>query len=265
MLPIATALSAAAQARSGGPSAQSSRLWASRKIVRFVALGVAAYLATLVATVPADVALPRSQIVGRFDGTLWHGEALLAGGHRIGWDWAPLRSLLALGFVADWHAAGPGTDLKGQALLRPRCHADRRYGRPCRWRLPRRHRARPALLLRDALRREPASHHDGRRHLSAGGRLLSEAGTCRRTGSATATTVAPLAIVAARASTGSRVTITPQGQRRLRLAEARPRCRPARSYDHAGRYARAAVPCAPRYSRDQLRAVVAAVTSPPDC
>ncbi|MDB5686019.1 MAG: hypothetical protein JWR77_608 [Rhizorhabdus sp.] len=52
-------------------------------------------------------------------GTVWNGSAPIASGNRVAWRWAPLRSLFALGFAADWEVTGSGSALAGRALLRP--------------------------------------------------------------------------------------------------------------------------------------------------
>ena len=185
-----------------------------------MALGAAAYLVTLAATLPADVALPATPFAARFSGTLWHGEALLAGGNRIGWDWAPLRSFAALSFAADWHATGAGTDLGGKALLRAGSlrmddisgNADGGFVAALAPDLPFACDTRFSVTLPRFATGDDAP-------LSTG-EILSEAGTCRSKAGGPATSVAPLAITTRQARGGSRIIIAPQGQRRLRLAEA---------------------------------------------
>lgn len=104
----------------GGPfSLQSLRISRrARRLLAFSSLGAAAYLATLVATIPAGLVAPRTEgaVLG---GTIWRGEAALAGGNRLDWSWAPLRSLVQIGFAIDWRATGPATDLAGRAMLKP--------------------------------------------------------------------------------------------------------------------------------------------------
>lgn len=81
----------------------------------FAGLGLAVYLFALIVTIPARVLIPLPDA----DGTIWHGEALLAGGSRVEWRWAPLRSLVGFGFAADFSVTGVETTLAGSALLRP--------------------------------------------------------------------------------------------------------------------------------------------------
>ncbi|MBO9714887.1 MAG: type II secretion system protein N [Sphingomonas sp.] len=70
----------------------------------------------MVATIPASVVFRNTTMRSGVAGTVWNGEVGIAGGSALRWNWAPLRSLLGLGFAADWKAAGPDTDLGGQAL-----------------------------------------------------------------------------------------------------------------------------------------------------
>jgi hypothetical protein len=201
------------------PSAQLPRFGVTRKALRFVALGAVAYCATLVATLPADVALPAASLPARLGGTLWHGDALLAGGSRIEWRWAPLRSLASLGLAVDWHATGAGTDLAGQALLHPGAiridgmggHADGAFLAEIAPDLPFTCNVRFAVDLPQIATGGDAPH--------VAGEILSDAGTCRNKAAGSDMPVLPLAIVAGRAAGGSRVSVAPQGQRRLRLVE----------------------------------------------
>ncbi len=79
----------------------------------FSAIGMATYLVTLVATIPAQVVAPGAT------GTIWRGAAPLDGGNMLRWSWAPLRSLIRFGFAADWTVTGPVSALAGRAVLRP--------------------------------------------------------------------------------------------------------------------------------------------------
>ncbi len=81
------------------------------------ACGVIAYLLALVAFLPARVAFdpgPRWTL----SGTVWNGEALLAGTQRLEWQWSPIRSLTGFTFAADWRLTSAGSDLTGNAALR---------------------------------------------------------------------------------------------------------------------------------------------------
>ena len=71
------------------------------------ACGVIAYLLALVAFLPARVAFdpgPRWTL----SGTVWNGEALLAGTQRLEWQWSPLGSLTGGAFAANWRLTSAG-------------------------------------------------------------------------------------------------------------------------------------------------------------
>ncbi len=61
--------------------------------------------------------MPRSDGIAAVGGTIWHGEAALAGGDRLSWRWAPLATLAHLAFAADFAVEGRDTALAGRALL----------------------------------------------------------------------------------------------------------------------------------------------------
>ncbi|UZK70505.1 type II secretion system protein N [Sphingomonas sp. S1-29] len=100
------------------PLLQDTRIQARRRITLFAGIGIAAYVAAMVATMPASVFLKNKPWRTGVAGTVWNGEVGVAGGSVVAWEWAPLRSLTSLGFAVDWTAKGPDTDLGGQALLR---------------------------------------------------------------------------------------------------------------------------------------------------
>ena len=91
---------------------------ARRRAILFGGIGAAAYLVTLLATIPAALLVPRSEGVAAVGGTIWHGEAALAGGDRLSWRWAPLATLAHFAFAADFTVEGRDTALAGRALLR---------------------------------------------------------------------------------------------------------------------------------------------------
>ncbi|WP_448661313.1 type II secretion system protein N [Sphingomonas sp. CJ20] len=68
---------------------------------------------------PASVVLKNRPWRTGVAGTIWNGEVGVAGGSKLQWQMAPLRSLLSLGYAADWKASGPNTDLGGQLLVHP--------------------------------------------------------------------------------------------------------------------------------------------------
>ncbi|PCE41407.1 type II secretion system protein N [Rhizorhabdus dicambivorans] len=87
----------------------------NRRTLIFTGMGVAIYLLSLLATIPAQLVSPLPDATG----TIWHGSAPLDAANRIEWRWAPLRSIARFGFAADVTAEGPETSLAGRALLRP--------------------------------------------------------------------------------------------------------------------------------------------------
>lgn len=96
-----------------------SRLQARRHSIRFAVLGIASFVVAIVATLPASLIVGNSDWRSGVGGTVWNGEVGIAGGSRLEWHFAPLRSLTSLGLAVDWRATGPDTDLGGQALMRP--------------------------------------------------------------------------------------------------------------------------------------------------
>lgn len=186
----------------------------------FAAIGVAAYLVALVATIPASLVAPRAEGVA-VGGTIWSGEAALAGGNRLDWSWAPLRSLVQLGFAIDWRATGPASDLTGQALLKPgRVVLEAVRGRA------------DGALLRVAV---PGLPFDcemmmaidlprvalGGTRQGFTGQVRSDPGICRpKATGGLATPVPALRMKAERIGNGSTLaTIAPRGERRNRLVK----------------------------------------------
>ena len=92
-----------------------------RRITLFVALGLAVYLITLLATLPARYLVQRADEPGIWlavSGTVWNGEAALAHGHAVRWTWRPLASLASLSFATDLRVTGPDTAVEGMAQWR---------------------------------------------------------------------------------------------------------------------------------------------------
>lgn len=89
---------------------------ARRRLIRFAALGIAAYAVAMVATIPASAVLKNRPWRAGISGTVWNGEVGITGGGSAEWRWAPLRSLLGLGYAADWKLRGPDTELGGRAI-----------------------------------------------------------------------------------------------------------------------------------------------------
>lgn len=71
----------------------------------------------MLTTAPASLLVRNAGWRSGVAGTIWHGEVGVAGGSKLEWQLAPLRSLTSLGLAADWKATGPDTDLGGQALV----------------------------------------------------------------------------------------------------------------------------------------------------
>jgi len=92
---------------------------ARRRLIAFAVLGIVAYVLAMVATMPASVFLKNQAWRSGIGGTVWNGEVGIAGGTRIAWHWAPLRSLTSLGYAADFRASGTDTDFGGRMLAQP--------------------------------------------------------------------------------------------------------------------------------------------------
>ncbi|WP_230635936.1 type II secretion system protein N [Sphingomonas sp. Leaf4] len=93
-----------------------SRSQARRRSIAFATLGIVSFAIAMVATLPASLIVRNVAWRSGVGGTIWHGEVGVAGGSRLEWRFAPLRSLTSLGFAVDWTATGPDTDLGGQAI-----------------------------------------------------------------------------------------------------------------------------------------------------
>lgn len=93
-----------------------------RRAILFTLTGIAAYILTLAATLPARLLLERSGDPGIWlavSGTVWNGEAALAQGHAVRWRWSPLASLANLAFTTEVDVIGADTELRGIASWRP--------------------------------------------------------------------------------------------------------------------------------------------------
>jgi hypothetical protein len=94
----------------------------SRRFRLFALAGLAAYLLTLIATLPARLLLERADEPGIWlavSGTVWNGEAALSQGHAVRWRWAPMASIANLSFSTHLEVIGADTQLKGIAAWRP--------------------------------------------------------------------------------------------------------------------------------------------------
>ncbi|MET0309951.1 MAG: hypothetical protein ABW023_14690 [Sphingomonas sp.] len=90
---------------------------ARRRIIVFAVLGIASYALAMLVTLPASVVVKNRPWRTGVAGTVWNGEVGVAGGSKLEWHMAPLRSLVSLAFAADWKATGPNTDLGGRMLV----------------------------------------------------------------------------------------------------------------------------------------------------
>lgn len=70
----------------------------------------------MIATIPAGAVFKNYAWRSGVSGTIWNGEVGIAGGSRAEWHFAPLRSLLNLGYAADWRLTGTNTDLAGRVV-----------------------------------------------------------------------------------------------------------------------------------------------------
>jgi hypothetical protein len=70
----------------------------------------------MIATLPASAVFKNYSWRSGIAGTVWNGEVGIAGGSTARWKWAPLRSLVSLGYAADWRVTGPDTDLGGRVV-----------------------------------------------------------------------------------------------------------------------------------------------------
>lgn len=107
----------AASAAIPGDPTRSAEHVARRRIILFVVLGIAAYMLAMLATIPASVIIKNQPWRTGVAGTVWNGEVGVAGGSKLEWQMAPLRSLTSLAFAADFKATGPDTDLGGRMLM----------------------------------------------------------------------------------------------------------------------------------------------------
>jgi hypothetical protein len=99
------------------PDAQ--RATARRRLIRFALLGIGAYAVAMVASIPASAVFKNYAWRSGISGTIWNGELGIVGGSTARWQWAPLRSLVKLGYAADWQVTGPDTDLGGRVVAGP--------------------------------------------------------------------------------------------------------------------------------------------------
>jgi len=175
----------------------------------------------MVATLPASVVLTDRPWRSGIAGTIWNGEVGVAGGSKVEWEWAPLRSLTSLGFAVDWRATGPDTDLGGQALFRPggAVRLDRVSGSADASLLQAVAPNLPFtcdLTMQVELPRLVAGSGDRQAQAT----ILSDAGSCMARPTGVASTVPAMILTAEHVGRETRIRLAPQAQRRQTLVEA---------------------------------------------
>lgn len=192
---------------------------ARRRLILFGGIGIAAYAIAMIAKLPAGVIVEDAPWRTGVAGTLWNGEVGIAGGSRLEWQWAPLRSLTSLGFAVDWRLTGGDSDLAGRALMRSSSTLiDAMSGS-----------ANTSVL--EAIQPElpftcdmmfqadfPRIKVGGGDQMIAG-KLISQPGSCRPKGGGAPTAVPALLLDAEKIGTESRLRLAPATQRRRTLMD----------------------------------------------
>ncbi len=194
---------------------------ARRNIIRFAALGIAAYAVAMVWTIPASVAVRNQPWRTGVAGTIWHGEVGVAGGSTLEWHWAPLRSLVSLGFAADWRATGPDTDIGGRVLARPggRVLVENASGRAHAG-LLRAIQPNLPFTCAMAMQVELPRVAIGGGERAVEGTIATEPGSCAPKAGGAAGALPALQLKAEHIGTSSRITLTPRAQQRRILLDA---------------------------------------------
>lgn len=193
---------------------------ARRRLTVFVALGIAAYLIAMIATLPAGAVFQNKPWRTGIAGTVWNGEVGVAGGTAFRWNWAPLRSLTSLAFAGDWKATGPDTDMGGRGLAR--------FGRVVLEQVSGSTHASMLQALQPNLpftcdlvmQVEFAKIAIGGSDQMLDGKLTTDPGTCTPTGGGAAVPVPSLLFTAEKIGEATRIRIAPSAQRRQTLLEA---------------------------------------------
>lgn len=186
---------------------------ARRRLTLFAGIGIAAYVVAMVATVPASVALGDGPWRTSAGGTIWNGEVGLAGGSRLSWRWAPLRSLVNLAFAVDWRASGGSTDLGGRALIGPSTTTIEDVSGAADGTLLQ--AVQPDLPFTCDMVMQvdiPRARLGGDEQMAAG-RLATDAGSCTPKRGGVATPVGPLLLTAEAIGAESRLRLVPATQR----------------------------------------------------
>ena len=175
----------------------------------------------MIVTMPASVVLGSPPWRTGIAGTVWNGEVGIAGGSKLEWRMAPLRSLTSLAFAADWKASVPDTDLGGRLLAHPsgRMVLDHVSGQA------------DASLLQAILPNLPFTCNFAmqvemeRIALGGGGRMMegkvtTDPGSCRPKGAGAAAPVPALLLTAEHVGTRTTIRVSPLTQRRRTLLTA---------------------------------------------
>lgn len=217
---IARGWIAAGEALAAARRPEGARAQARRRFIAFAGLGIASFAIAMIATLPASAVLDERPWRSGVAGTIWNGEVGVAGGSKVEWHWAPLRSLTSLGFAVDWQATGPDTDLGGQALLRPGS-----------FRLDRVSGSADATLLQAVAPDLPFTcdltmQVELPRLVAGGGSqqaqatILSDAGSCSAQAAGSASPVPAMILTAEHIGRETRIRLAPQTQRRQTLVDA---------------------------------------------
>ena len=183
----------------------------------FSGLGIAAYAIAMIATLPAGAIVDRGDWRTGVGGTIWNGEVGLAGGSRLEWQWAPLRSLVNLAFAVDWRATGTDTNLGGRALIGPSAttidamsgSADGTLLQAIQPDLP--------FTCDMTLQAEFPRAKLGGTGQSIEGSLMTDAASCAPKRGGVPTAIPPLILTAEHIGTQSRLRLAPATQRRRTL------------------------------------------------
>ncbi|UZK67464.1 hypothetical protein [Sphingomonas sp. M1-B02] len=172
----------------------------------------------MIATIPASAVLKNRPWRTGVAGTIWNGEVGVAGGAKLEWRMAPLRSLTSLAYAADWKATGPNTDLGGQLLVHPggRTILDKVSGSADGTLLQALQPNLPFTCdLTMQVEMDRVAVGGGARMLS--GSAISDPGSCRPKTAGAATAVPALILTAEHIGTQTQIRIAPTGQRRKTL------------------------------------------------
>lgn len=194
---------------------------ARRRLIVFVALGIAAYVLAMLVTIPASAVLKNRPWRTGVAGTIWSGEVGVAGGSKFQWRMAPLRSLTSLAFAADWKANGPDTDLGGRLLVHPggRVVLDKVSGTADGTLLEALQPDLPfTCQLTMQVEMDRIAAGGGTQMLS--GTTTSDAGTCQPKRGGAASALPPLVLTAEHVGTRTTIRVAPMAQRRRVLVEA---------------------------------------------